>query len=143
MLIHPSPLGALLVGTVHAVAACAALVALAAVPALLCVIGVALSAIVHVGRTLQWWRSAIHELTVRPNGTAAWRDGAGTWHEAREVTGGVLAPWLLAVGLKEDGRRLQPLLLLPDALDGDALRELRVWLRWRPQPHRGAGKSVI
>ena len=143
VLIHPSPLGAVLVGTAHALAACAVFVALPAVAALVCALGVALSAGVHLGGVLQWWRNSVRELMVQPNGEAAWRDGDGAWHVAREVTGGVLAPWLTVIGLKEDGRSLQPLLLLPDAVEGDALRELRVWLRWRPQPRRGAGESVI
>ena len=143
MHIHPSPLGAVLLGAMHALAACAAFVVLPMVPALVCAAGIALSAGVYVSGTLQWSRTSVRELTLRPDGGVSWRSGDGAWHVAPEVSGGVLAPWLIVIGLKEDGRSLQPLLVLPDALDGEDLRELRVWLRWRPQTRRRAGMSVI
>lgn len=143
MLIRPSPLGALSIGTLHALAAYAGSAALPAAAALICAVGIALSAGVHVGGVLQWGRDSVRELTLRPDGSVAWRDGNGSWHVAHEVTGGVLAPWLMVIGLKEMGRRLRPLLVLPDALAGESLRELRVWLRWRPQPRRPVGTGVI
>jgi len=140
VLIRPSPLGAALVGVVHVLAAFAVLVVLPPLAGLICVSGLALSATVHVGATLQWWRWSVCELALRPDGGASWREADGTWHVASEVTGGELASWLLVVGLKEDGRRLRPMLLLPDALDASKHRELRVWLRWRP-PIARAGKT--
>jgi len=130
-------------GAIHALAACAPFVALPMMPALLVAIGVALSAAVHIGRALQWRRDAVRELRLRPDGGVAWRVGDGTWHAAADVTGGVLAPWMIVVGLKEVGRRRRPLLVLPDALDGDGFRELRLWLRWRPQLPRRPGIGVI
>ena len=131
----------MLLGVVHALAACAALVALPAPAAWVCVLGVALSAGVHIAGALQWSRESVRELALRPEGDAAWRDREGLWHVARGVTGGVVAPWLAVIGLKEDGHRVRPLLLMPDAVTGEALRELRVWLRWRPQP--GAGRQRV
>jgi hypothetical protein len=132
-----------LLGAIHALAACAAFVALPVVPALVCAAGIALSAGVCVSGTLQWSRDSVRELALRPDGGVAWRGGDDAWHVAPEVSGGVLAPWLMVIGLKEDGRSLQPLLVLPDALDDEDRRELRVWLRWRPQTRRPAGMSVI
>ena len=123
-------------------AAYAAYVALPLVPALICVTGVALSAGVQVGRSLHWWRDSVRELRLRPDGGVAWRAGDGGWHTTPEVSGGTLVPWLTVIGLKEDGRRLQPLLLLPDSLESDKLRELRVWLRWRPPAHPKPGIRV-
>jgi len=129
-------------GAIHALAACAAFAALPLVPALICATGVALSAGVQVGRSLQWRRDSVRELKLRPDGGVAWRVGDGTWHTAPEVSGGTLAPWLMVIGLKEDGRRLQPLLVLPDSLDGDQLRELRIWVRWGRQAHPNPGIRV-
>lgn len=123
-------------------AAGAAFVALPAVPAAICAVGVALSAIVQVGRSLQWRRDSVRELTLRPDGGVGWRASDGTWRTAPEATGGVLGFWVIVIGLKEEGRHRQPLLVLPDALDGDDLRELRIWLRWRPQARRRPGMSV-
>jgi len=131
-----------LLGVIHALATCAVFVALPAMPAVICAVGVTLSAIVHVGRSLQWRRDSVRELMLRPDGGVAWRAGDGMWRSAPGATGGVLAPWLMVIGLKEEGRHLQPLLVLPDAVDGDDLRELRIWLRWRPQARRRAGMSV-
>jgi hypothetical protein len=141
VIIHSSPLGAALVGTVHAAAVLAAFVALPAWSALVCASGIVLSAAVHVAGSLQWSRKSVRELTLRPDGAATWRDGDGVWHPAREVTGAVIAPWLVVIGLRGDGWSMRPLLLLPDALPREALREVRVWLRWRPPPARRA--SVI
>ena len=132
MLIRPSPLGAALVGAVHALAAFAAFVVLPPLAGLICVSGLALSATVHVGATLQWWRSSVCELALLADGSASWREADGTWRLASEVSGGALTSWLLVIGLKEDGGRLRPMLLLPDALDAGRHRELRVWLRWQP-----------
>jgi len=132
VLIRPSPLGATLVGAVHALAVFAVIVALPAWAALICALGLALSAIVHAGAMLRWWRTSICELVLRPDGGAEWREADGSWHVATEVTGGALASWLLVVGLREERGRLRHMLLLPDALEAGACRELRVWLRWRP-----------
>jgi Membrane-bound toxin component of toxin-antitoxin system len=137
--ILPSPLGATVLGALHALAACAALVALPAAAALVCVLGVALSAGACVSALLQWSPDSVRELTLRPDGSAAWRDRGGSWHVAQEVTGGVIAPWLAVVGLKEDGRGMRRLLLMPDAMQSEAFRELRVWLRWRPTSGTRAG----
>jgi hypothetical protein len=143
VLIRPSPLGAILVGAIHALAAVAVFAVLPAVAALICMLGLAISAGVHVGGLLQWWRGSVREITLRPDGGAAWRAGDGTWHSARTVSGGVLAPWLMVIGLNETGGSLRTLLVLPDALASESLRELRVWLKWRPQPRRPMDGSVI
>lgn len=124
-------------------AAGAALVALPAAAALVCAIGLALSAGTLVSGMLHWRRDSVQELALRPDGCAEWRDGHGVWHAAHQVTGGALASWAIAIGLKEAGGRLRPLLLLPDALDAAGRRELRLWLRWRPQSRRKVRMGVI
>ena len=143
MLIRPSPLGATLAGSLHAFAAGAAVVALPAYAAAVCVLGLTLSAAVVLGDMLQRRRDAVRELLLRPDGGATWRDGDGVWHVAAHVRGGVVAPWLIVIGLKEKGRRRLPVALLPDALEDAARRELQIWLRWRPHPRRNTPTGVI
>jgi toxin CptA len=143
VLIRPSPLGAALAGALHALAAVAVFVALPVAAAVICVLGLALSMIVLLGEMLQWRRSAVRELMLRPDGSAVWRDGDGDWHVAAHVSGAVVAPWLMVIGLKEAGRSRLPLALLPDAMEDAARRELRVWLRWRPRPRGRATTGVI
>lgn len=130
-------------GTLHAFAAGAVFVALPVAAAAICVLGLALSAAVLLGEMLQWRRDAVRELSLRPDGGATWRDGDGVWHGAADVSGGVVAPWLIVIGLKENGRRRLPLALLPDALEDAARRELQVWLRWRPHSRGDAPTGVI
>ena len=111
----------------------AVLVALPWAAAVLCGVGVAISAVVQVSRALQLSPRSVHELALHPDGRAAWRDGSGQWHRARGVYGAALGPWLTVVGLCDAEKRCWPLLLAADAADPDALRELRVWMRWRAQ----------
>ena len=133
MLIKPSPVGALLVGSLHGLAALAVLIVLPPVAAIICVTGLALSAAIHVGRALQRSPMSVRELVLHPDGRAAWRDGTGEWHLSGRVHGAALATWLTVLGLCDAGGRVWPLLLVPDAAEADARRELRVWLRWRAQ----------
>ena len=55
----------------------------------------------------------------------------------RRLTGTVLgttfvAPWLIALNTKLEGRRLpRTLVIMPDATDRENFRAARVWLRWR------------
>lgn len=55
----------------------------------------------------------------------------------RRLAGAVLgttfvAPWLVVINFKAEGRRLpHAVVLLPDATDSESHRALRVWLRWR------------
>lgn len=124
-------------------AAGAVFVALPVAAAAICLLGLALSAAVFVGEMLQWRRDAVRELLLRPDGGATWRGGDGVWHAATDVSGGVVAPWLIIIGLKGSGRHRLPVALLPDALDDAARRELRIWLRWRPHPRGDAPTGVI
>lgn len=43
-----------------------------------------------------------------------------------------VAPWLVVINLKVERRRLaRAIVVMPDALDRESFRALRVWLRWR------------
>jgi toxin CptA len=62
------------------------------------------------------------------------RDGA--WHEGRLLGTSYVAPYLTVLNLSEPGtRRPRHVLILPDGIDAEDFRRLRVWLRWgRPGP---------
>ncbi|MHB1100592.1 MAG: protein YgfX [Burkholderiales bacterium] len=43
-----------------------------------------------------------------------------------------VSPYLTVLNLKEEGRRLmKSVVILPDAIDREEFRQLRVWLRWK------------
>ena len=51
-----------------------------------------------------------------------------------------VSPWLTALNLKEEGKRfIRSVVILPDALDSETYRRLRVLLRWNPALHRFPG----
>jgi len=57
---------------------------------------------------------------------------AGVWHEAVLLGSSFVAPHLTVLNLKPAGGRLaKHLVILPDAIDAEDFRRLRVWLKWR------------
>ena len=46
------------------------------------------------------------------------------------VAGGVVAPLLVLLNIKQDGKGRRSLVLLPDSMNRDAFRRLRVALKW-------------
>ena len=60
------------------------------------------------------------------------RDGGGEWWNAQLLPSTFVTPWLTILNLHIDGKRLpRHVILLPDRVDADQFRRLRVWLRWR------------
>lgn len=56
----------------------------------------------------------------------------GAWHEATLLGSSFVAPYLTVLNLKPAGGRLvKHLVILPDAVNGEDFRRLRVWLKWR------------
>ncbi len=56
------------------------------------------------------------------------RDG---WREAQVLDSSYVTPWLVVVHLRLEGARLmQPVTIIGDMADRDALRRLRVWMKW-------------
>ncbi len=134
MQFRPSLAGAVLVGAGHVAAAWSAYAALPAVPAALCVAGVAVSLGALLGRLLHRSRWSVLALRLNADGSAAWQDLDRTWRPATELTGAVLASWLVLLSIRDETGRSRNVLVLPDSVDRDALRRLRLWLRWRPVP---------
>ena len=57
---------------------------------------------------------------------------AGPWHEAGLLGSSFVSPYLTVLNLRPAGGRFaQHLVILPDAVDAEDFRRLRVWLKWR------------
>ncbi|BAN35214.1 hypothetical protein SCD_n01388 [Sulfuricella denitrificans skB26] len=56
----------------------------------------------------------------------------GAWHEAALLGSSFVAPYLTVLNLKPaSGRLVKHLVILPDAVNAEDFRRLRVWLKWR------------
>jgi hypothetical protein len=118
----------------HLAAAVAALVALPGPAAAVVGAGVALSAVVQLRAALQRAPEAVTGLELTADGGVAVAGPTGEWMAARLGTAAVPAPWLAIATLRDGAGRRRPVVVLPDALDREAFRRLRVWLRWAPVP---------
>jgi toxin CptA len=57
---------------------------------------------------------------------------AGAWHEAALLGSSFVSPYLTVLNLhSEGGRFARHLVILPDAVNAEDFRRLRVWLKWR------------
>ena len=66
------------------------------------------------------------------DGRCEFQTRAGVWHEAELLSSSFVAPYLTVLNLKPaDGRRVQNLVILHDAVNAEDFRRLRVWLKWR------------
>jgi len=116
----------------HLAAAAAALVALPAAAAAVVAAGIALSAFVQLRVALHRTPEAVTGLELSADGGVAVAGPADEWTAARLRSAAVPAPWLAVVTLRDGWGRRRTVVVLPDALDRDAFRRLRVWLRWAP-----------
>ncbi len=118
-------------GIVHALALVSAWVSLGGWVQVLVIIGTLASAAGCLTEALLVSPSSAHALELHPDGRASWRDRAGLWHEGRLGGQRFAVPALVVLGLEHAPRRGRWIVLMPDSAEGDALRNLRVWLRWR------------
>lgn len=83
--------------------------------------------------TLQAWRAPLPlELKLHADGRLEWREAAASWQSATALPGSTVSVWLCLLAYRTEGeRRARHLTILPDSLEGDDFRRLRVWLRWR------------
>lgn len=80
-----------------------------------------------------WLRApqSVNALEVNAKGELHCRTSAGDWQPARVLGSSTVTAWLVVLNLKFEGRWLaRHVVVLPDMADADALRRLRVWLRW-------------
>lgn len=71
--------------------------------------------------------------TIRLNadGTASMRLN-GEWQAARVLPDSLASPWLTIMRIRPTGTRTtHSMVILPDSLEADEFRKLRVWLKWR------------
>ena len=68
---------------------------------------------------------------------------AQDWQLVQVLDSTYVAPWLSVLHLQVEGRRFaRHVVLLPDSLDAEAYRQLRVWLKWgRALPGRSPGEK--
>ena len=82
------------------------------------------------------WRrlpGSVTELRLWADGSCAVKLRQGSWQSCRIRGESFVAPWLTVLSLAQEGRLLRRyVVILPDALDPEAFRRLRVWLRWKP-----------
>lgn len=56
----------------------------------------------------------------------------GVWLEVKLLPNSFVSPYLTVLNLSLEGeRRARHVVLLPDVMDAEQFRQLRVWLRWR------------
>jgi hypothetical protein len=120
----------MLVVLVHAAAAATAMVFLPASAAVPVIAGLVGTAWVGVSGALVRGRYAVREVELRADGTAAYVDGDGEWHEATVAGAATLGHSLAALRLRAAGMQ-RAVVLVPGAADPDAFRRARVWTRWR------------
>ncbi len=73
-------------------------------------------------------------ITLRIDGDCAceFQCRSGEWRGADLLGSSFVSPYLAVLNLKPaDGRFAKHLVILPDAVNADDFRRLRVWLRWR------------
>jgi hypothetical protein len=78
-----------------------------------------------------------------PAGHLALADPSGTWLSAEMRRAAVPAGWLAVLTARDANGRSRSAVILPDAIEPEAFRRLRVWLKWRdaaPQPEAGRSK---
>jgi hypothetical protein len=119
-----------LIVLVHVAAAAAAAFLLPAPAALLVASGLAITGWAGVSAALVRGAYAVREIELRPDGSAAFIDGQGEWHEADVAGAATLGHRLAALRLHAEGRR-RAIVLVPGAVDPAAFRRARVWARWR------------
>lgn len=88
--------------------------------------------VISVWNCRKFWYGArrINFLTLRDEGVLDYTRVNGETGQASIHPQSTVTPWLTVILLRQEGR-LEALVLLPDALDKDDYRHLRLWLRWR------------
>jgi hypothetical protein len=141
--LRPSPVLATTLGAGHLAALAAAVIGLPAPAAALVACGLGLSAAHHLGVATHRSSRAVAGLAFRSDGGLALGDPAGSWLPAELRHCAAPTGWLAVLSARDQAGRSRTAVILPDAIDPEAFRRLRVWLRWRAAPStpgsRGAG----
>ncbi len=132
--LRPSKALALAVGAGHALALAAAGAGLPPVAGAFAAAGLVLS-LVHYWRwATQRVPSSVAAIEIWPDGRLAIAGPAAAWRPAALRHAAVPAAWLTVLVARDDAGDSRCAVILPDALDPDAFRRLRVLLKWRAAP---------
>lgn len=83
--------------------------------------------------------SALVAIELRENGTIAVQTRDGTWRDVHMLGTSYVTPLLTVLNMKLDGFRFtRHLVVMPDMIEADDYRQLRVRLRWKKKPAEGA-----
>ncbi len=140
--LRPSPTLAATIAAAHVAALAAAVVALPGAAAAVAVAGVVLSGIAHLRLALHRVPHAVAGLELTADGDVAVAGPGGDWSTARLRSVAVPVPWLAVITLRDASGRRRSAVVLPDALDREAFRRLRIWLRWRTAAGSPAADSA-
>ena len=142
MWLRPSWTLAAAIALAHLAALAAAVAALPGAAAAVVAAGVALSAIEHLRAALHRAPHAVAGLELTADGRVAVAGPSGDWLTARLRSAAVPVPWLAVVTLRDALGQRRAAVVLPDALDREAFRRLRVWLRWGPASEPAGAEST-
>ena len=95
-------------------------------------LALAMGLLIALGWTVWQWRRPLPGLRIKADGQIQLDAGNSGWHPVALLPGSFVSPGLSVVRLRTpDSTR--PLVLLPDSASRDALRRLRLSLRWAPR----------
>lgn len=153
--LRPSYLLALLLVVMHALA----LASTWLVPLVLAAkIGTAVVLTSSLALSLQQhvWRAgkrSVHAIRLNGECDMSLQRQDGVWLEVTLLPSSFISPYLTVLNLSLEGeRRARHVVILPDAMDAEQFRQLRVWLRWRckarnsdlpqhPEGHKSAQRT--
>jgi toxin CptA len=121
----------------HAAALGAVVFTLPTVAAMVAGAGVALSALEHLRQALHRTPLSVVGLEFGADAKVAVAGPAGEWSVATLKSVAVPAPWLAVATMRDSAGQRRAVVVLPDAIDPEAFRRLRVWLRWGTVAGRG------
>lgn len=115
----------------HLLALGAAATGLPGAAASLVVLGLALSLVHQLRLAMHRTALAVAGVDLGSDGRFAVADPAGVWVAAELRHSAVPAAWLAVLAARDHAGRSRTAVILPDAVDPEVFRRLRVWLRWR------------
>ncbi|HSD44182.1 MAG TPA: protein YgfX [Burkholderiales bacterium] len=139
--LKPSRVLAAAVALGHILALAGAATGLPPVAASVVALGLGLSAFHHLRLAMHRSALAVAGLEFSPAGHFALSNPAGVWLSAEMRRAAVPAGWLAVLAARDANGRSRFAVILPDSVEPEAFRRLRVWLRWRvaatrPEPGR-------
>jgi toxin CptA len=132
VVLKPSPALAAALLALHGLAAAAALTSFSGASLWLILTGLAVSAACSIADALLRLPSSVLWFDLHEEGRGRWQDRAGREHSILKVIPTWLGAGMVVLGLNASRWKTRWLVLLPDAAEAEALRRLRVWLKWRP-----------